>query len=155
MRDYDSSNFHDMKGKFKFHLTGRFPNGAAEFEKELHGVAADLHLVGFLKARSRYSIGHLEGDVYSLSYMRKWMEDRCNENGTIDTVQVFEDSYGIPEFRYTKLECIKDWRSPVRRRQHMSSLQEEAVIAQLQERSSKKHADHEKTLDRIKHPSLQ
>lgn len=141
--DFDSSNFHEMKGKFKFHISGRFPNGAVEFEKEIHHVASDLFLVGFLKVRSRYAMGHLQGDVYALSYMRKWMEDRYNESGTIDSVQVFDDSYGIPEFRYKKLECIKDWRSPVRRRQHMAAIQEQEMITKLEQRSRQKNSEEE------------
>ena len=133
--DFDASNFHEMKGKFKFHILGSFPYLAADFEKEIHLVASDLYLVGFLKVRSRYAMGHLQGDVYSLSYMRKWMEDRYNESGFIESVNVFDDSYGIPEYGYTKLECIKDWRSPVRRRQHMEAIREESLISRLHERS--------------------
>ena len=104
-------------------------------EAELYRIASDLHLLGFIKARSRYAIGHLQGDVFAMSYMRKWLEDRCNDSGKIDIVHVFGESYGLPEYRYTKLECIKDWRSPVRRRQHMAVLEEEARIAGLERKT--------------------
>jgi hypothetical protein len=135
---YDERDFHEMIGKFQFHVDGHFPNGGTGFEAEIHNVASDLHLLGFIKARSRYAMGHLQGDVYAMSYMRKWLQDRCNESGKIDYVHIFGDSYGLPEYRYTKLECIKDWRSPVRRRQHMAVLQEEARILEL-ERKTREH----------------
>jgi hypothetical protein len=140
LADYDETSYHNMSGKFQFHIDGRFPNSGTEFEREMFGVASDLFLVGFMKVRAGYALGHLQGDVLALSYMRKWMEYRYNESGTIDNLHFFGDSYGIPEFRYSKLECIKDWRSPVRRRQHMGVLHEEARITKLEERSRKKRA---------------
>lgn len=133
--DFDESSFHEMIAKFQFHLDGHFPTGGGCLEAELYRIASDLHLLGFIKARSRYAIGHLQGDVFAMSYMRKWLEDRCNDSGKIDIVHVFGESYGLPEYRYTKLECIKDWRSPVRRRQHMAVLEEEARIAGLERKT--------------------
>jgi hypothetical protein len=133
--EYDSSNFNEMLAKFQFRLEGFFPQGGTAIEAEIHKVASDLFLVGFIKVRSRYAIGHLQGDAYAMSYMRKWMEDRCNTSGKMESVHIFGDSYGIPEFRYSKLECIKDWRSPVRRRQHMESIREEGRIKQLEQRT--------------------
>lgn len=133
--DYDESNFHEMLAKFQFRLDGRFPDGGAGLEREVHAVASDLFLVGFIKVRSTYAMGHLQGDTYAMSYMRKWFEDRYNQSGRIDSVHIFGDSYGIPELRYTKLECIKDWRSPVRRRQHMASLTEDMKISDLERKT--------------------
>jgi hypothetical protein len=129
-----------MNAKFQFRINGHFPEGGTSLEEELHKVASDLFLLGFIKVRSRYAIGHLQGDAYATSYMRKWMEDRCNSSGKIDSVHVFDDSYGIPEFRYTKLECIKDWRSPIRRKQHMAAIREEAYISSLEERTRDKQS---------------
>lgn len=141
--DFDETNLHEMKGKFEFHVDGQFAKGGSEFEGEIHEVASDLFLVGFIKARSRYAMGHLQGDVFALSHMRKWLENRFSETARIKNVHVFEDSYGIPEYRYTKLECIKDWRSPVRRRQHMSAIQEDGKISLLQERSNQRRLPHD------------
>lgn len=124
--DFTDANYHEMNAKFQFHVDGVFPGGGEAFEEELFKVAQDLHLVGFMKVRSRYALGHLQGDVFSLSYMRKWLQDRQQTSGRMENVHIFEDSYGIPEFRYTKLECMKDWRSPIRRRQHMDALREDA-----------------------------
>lgn len=138
--NFDASNFHEMNAKFQFRINGHFPEGGTSLEEELHKVASDLFLLGFIKVRSRYAIGHLQGDAYATSYMRKWMEDRCNSSGKIDSVHVFDDSYGIPEFRYTKLECIKDWRSPIRRKQHMAAIREEAYISSLEERTRDKQS---------------
>ena len=139
--DYTEQNYHEMMGKFQFHLNGSFPEGGRYLENELHQTASDLHLLGFMKVRSMYAMGHLQGDVYALSYMRKWMEDKYNKSGRIDSVHIFEDSYGLPELRYSKLECIKDWRSPVRRRQHMEILQEEARLRELENRTRQKRDD--------------
>ena len=133
--DYDEATFHETRSKFQFHLSGSFPRGGVSFESELYRVASDLSLVGFIKARSQYAIGHLQGDSFSLSYMRKWLEDYCNDEGVIHKVHLFNDSFGIPEFRYSKLECIKDWRSPVRRRQHMEVLNEEARLVKLSDKT--------------------
>jgi len=133
--DFDESSFHEMRCKFQFHLSGTFHHGGASFDSELHNVASDLSLVGFIKTRSQYAIGHLQGDTYSVSHMRKWLKDRCNEEGTIHKVHFFDDSYGLPDFRYTKLESIKDWRNPVRRRQHMEALNEESRLAKLSDRT--------------------
>jgi hypothetical protein len=138
--NYDESNYHEMLAKFHFRLDGRFPDGGIVFETEVHSVASDLFLVGFIKVRSSYAMGHLQGDVYAMSYMRKWFEDRYNVSGRVDSVHIFGDSYGIPELRYTKLECIKDWRSPVRRRQHMGSLTEDMRISEL-ERKTRDRSD--------------
>jgi len=135
LTDYDESTFHEMRSKFQFHLSGSFRNGGASLEAELHRVASELSLVGFIKARSQYAIGHLQGDSYSLSYMRKWLENHCHDGGPIRNVHFFNSSYGLPEFRYSKLECIKEWRSPVRRRQHMEALNEEARLAKMSERT--------------------
>ena len=137
--DYDEITFHDMRSKFQFQLSGSFPEGGDSLEAEIHRVASDLSLVGFIKVRSRYAIGHLQGDSYSLSYMRKWLEDRCNETGTIQRVHIFSDSFGLPEMRYSKLECIKDWRSPVRRRQHMEVLSEDTRLAKLADDTRARH----------------
>ena len=137
---YDANSCHEMQAKFQFHINGAFPHGGVQFERELYMAALDLYLVGFMKVRSRYAMGHLQGDVLALSYIRKWMEDRYNDSGIINNVHIFEDSYGIPEFRYTKLECIKDWRSPARRRQHMGAIQEAGKISSLEERTREKQS---------------
>ena len=139
--DYDEETFHQMKGKFQFYISGSFPGGGSAFESEFHQAAADLHLVGFMKVRSKYAIGHFQGDVISLSYIRKWMEDGYNNSGIVDKVHIFDDSYGIPEFRYLKLECIKDWRSPIRRKQHMAAIHEEAKLLNLQTQTRKRDND--------------
>jgi hypothetical protein len=130
--DFDHTSYHRMVGKFQFHITGLFPRGGTAYEDELFRVASDLGLVGFIKARSGYALGHFQGDVFSLSHMRKWIDSRQQETGEVSAVHFFEDSYGLPELRYNKLECIKDWRSPIRRRQHMSVLQEEAKWDELE-----------------------
>ena len=139
--DFTEANFHEMKGKFQFYISGSFPNGGVQLEEEIHRCASELHMVGFMKVRSYYALGHFQGDPFSLSYIRKWMEDRCNTSGVIDAVHIFDDSYGIPEFRYTKLECIKDWRSPIRRKQHMAAIHEETRLANLQTRSRNKESE--------------
>ncbi len=125
-------------------MNGQF---RTEFESEIHSVASDLHLVGFLKCRSLYAMGHLQGNVYSLSYMRKWLEDRYADSARIDSVHVFEDSYGIPELRYSKLECIKDWRSPVRRRQHMEAINEQRRIHEMERRTRQREEETQKFVE--------
>jgi hypothetical protein len=133
--DFDDSSFHEMRSKFQFHLVGAFPFGGSTFESEIFSLASDLSLVGFIKVRARYAIGHFQGDSYSMSYMRKWLKDRYNEVGNIEKIHFFDDSEGLPDFRYSQLECIKDWRSPVRRRQHMAVLYEEARLSKLSEKT--------------------
>ena len=137
--DYSELNYHEILAKFQFHVSGSFPDGGRSFESELHSVASELSLVGFIKARSRHTIGHLQGDAFSLSYMRKWLEHRYNEFGIIDKVHIFDDNFGIPQYRYTRLESIKDWRSPVRRSQHMGVMHERARLASLTEKTRKRH----------------
>jgi len=144
LTDYDENTCHQMRGKFQFHISGHFPHGGAETERELFTTASDLFLVGFMKVRSTYAMGHLQGDVFALSYMRKWFQDRCNSCGTINNVHIFDDSYGLPELRYDKLECIRDWRSPIRRKQHMESLREEAKLHELERRTRERESQQEK-----------
>lgn len=145
--DFDASNMHEMKAKFQFYISGSFPDSGKFMEQELYRAASDLQLLGFIKVRARYAMGHLQGDTYSASYMRRWMESRCNSTGKIESVHVFDDSYGIPEFRYTKLECIKDWRSPIRRKQHMTAIREQAYITNLAERTRERQAARDSFID--------
>ena len=51
--NYTADSYHEMKAKFRFHLTGIFPNSGSAFESELHKQATTLHLLGFIKARSQ------------------------------------------------------------------------------------------------------
>jgi hypothetical protein len=138
-----------MRGKFQFHISGNFPDGGRDLEEELFTTASDLFLLGFMKVRSRYALGHFQGDVYSLSYMRKWIGDRCNKSGKIEHVHIFDDSYGLPECRYDKLECIRDWRSPVRRKQHMEILREESKLRELAQRTRDRQATQEALEEQI------
>jgi|LauGreDrversion4_2_1035121.scaffolds.fasta_scaffold08517_4 hypothetical protein len=133
--DFDASSYHELRSKFQFHLLGIFPLGGSTFESEIYAVASELSLVGFIKVRAQYAIGHFQGDSYSMSYMRKWLKDRYNQEGTIQKIHFFDDSEGLPDFRYSKLECIKDWRSPVRRRQQMAVLYEEARLVKLSDKT--------------------
>jgi len=110
--DYDESNFHEVQGKFRFSLTGRFPSGGALFEAEVFKAADDLFLSGNLKCRANFVRGELQGDANALSYMQKWLEQGHNslEAGRITSCSFSDHNFGVPPPTDRILRCVKDWR---------------------------------------------
>ncbi|KAF4668367.1 hypothetical protein FOL47_003072 [Perkinsus chesapeaki] len=122
--DYTEDDMHEMLGKYRFEITGKFPPDefgftAAPFEKEIWKVADDLFLKGWIRVREKFAQGELGGDVNALSYFRKWVEQQHNKSGVIHTSHFFDDNYGITKLPAPVLKCIKDMRPYRKKRLHM------------------------------------
>ena len=117
-KDYDETNFHEIQGKFKFAITGIFNLGGTVFESEIFKAADDLFLTGNIKCRTTFARGELQGDVYALSYMQKWLKQGHHslDAGKIKSVKFYDDNYGIPNPSDPVLRCVKDWRKYYLRR---------------------------------------
>merc|ERR1712031_27560 len=113
-----------MFGKFRFEVQGRFSQNGEIFEKEAFEVAFGLFLLGWFKCRSNFAIGHLQGDVFALAYMRRWLEERhlSAEAGRVDSVSFPEENLGLSEIVYKRLVCVKDWRKFGTKKQHMMAM---------------------------------
>eukprot|EP00439_Symbiodinium_sp_Y106_P001213 s1860_g1.t1 len=86
-----SSNFRLVEVKGIFHDKGYMA------EKEVFDTAFQLHLVGWLKVRATFILGHVQGDTYALSYFKKYLEEKhlSREAGTIDWVRLWEYNTGL------------------------------------------------------------
>lgn len=97
-RDFDEKNWHELFGKFRFELLGFFPHNGDLLRDKLLRVARDLFIVGWVKCRSQFAIGHLQGDVYALSYIRRWLEIHAEEE--ITGLKIFDENIGLQTLDY-------------------------------------------------------
>ncbi|OLQ08222.1 hypothetical protein AK812_SmicGene8301 [Symbiodinium microadriaticum] len=56
-------------------VKGIFHDKGYMAEKEVFDTAFQLHLVGWLKVRATFILGHVQGDTYALSYFKKYLEE--------------------------------------------------------------------------------
>merc|ERR1712137_869464 len=104
-------------------------------------AAFEMHLVGWLKVRSTTMIGHLQGDVYALSYFRKWLEEKhiTPKAGIINALRIYEVNIGLDKpLEYKTLLCVKDKRKYGKRKIHMLAQLEKLQIQRLEQESVEK-----------------
>ncbi|KAK1937595.1 hypothetical protein X943_003207 [Babesia divergens] len=114
--DYDASNMHEMNHRFRFKLDGTF--NRKSFESELESYCNQLFLVGWIKCRRSFAIGHLQGNVIATSYMKRWMEICGSKNASCRNYVFFDENYAIPKLDYTELTVVRDYRKPQKKAQH-------------------------------------
>eukprot|EP00403_Amphidinium_massartii_P007322 CAMPEP_0178384218 /NCGR_PEP_ID=MMETSP0689_2-20121128/7403_1 /TAXON_ID=160604 /ORGANISM="Amphidinium massartii, Strain CS-259" /LENGTH=217 /DNA_ID=CAMNT_0020004461 /DNA_START=42 /DNA_END=692 /DNA_ORIENTATION=+ len=132
---------HGLLGKFRFEVQGQFYKRAELAEKETFDTACYLSLVGWFKARERFMLGHLQGDVYALSYFQRWLQEKhlSMEAGRIDSIRIFEVSTGLPSpLSYHRLLIVKDLRKYGKQKIHLMKTLEKTQILRLQSDSARK-----------------
>eukprot|EP00916_Digyalum_oweni_P011822 GHVL01019639.1.p1 GENE.GHVL01019639.1~~GHVL01019639.1.p1 ORF type:complete len:228 (-),score=47.22 GHVL01019639.1:35-718(-) len=139
-KNRDESNFHEMMGKFRFSITGRFDEKGLVYEKEIAKATQDLGLVGWVKIRKKEAIGHLQGDVYALSYMRRWLSEYQPGLSHIENFDINSDSYGIPVLDYRLMKSVKDWRKPRKIKAHLSTANVKIKLKNLRRESRRRSA---------------
>jgi hypothetical protein len=135
--DYDLENMHEMQGRFKFEIWGKFPELGTLFEKEVFKTADDLYLTGWLKCRGAFVKGDLQGDVTALGYMQKWLREghHSNKAGQVDTFKITEENYGVPDLPARTLRCVKDWRKFYTKRDQHKAAQVKLDVEAMKNRS--------------------
>ncbi|ORM40901.1 uncharacterized protein BXIN_1779 [Babesia sp. Xinjiang] len=127
--DYDASNMHEMNHRFRFKLSGTF--NAKSFESELESHCNQLFLVGWIKCRRSFAIGHLQGNVIATSYMKRWMEICGAKNAHFASAIFFDENYAIPKLDYTELTVVRDYRKPQKKAQHQRAIEERREMRSL------------------------
>jgi len=148
--DYGPDNFHELWGKFQFEAQGRYAKKGEVAEKETFTAAFDLHLVGWLKIRTNQMLGHVQGDVYALSYFRRWLEEKhiSPEAGSTEWVRFWDTNTGLElPLRYNTLQCVKDQRKYKRKKIHLLKSLEKAQIAALESESAVRRQEEERFYD--------
>merc|ERR1712007_952 len=126
--EHTPETFHEILGKFRFEVNGTFYGMGYDAEKEFFDNAFNLHLVGWIKVREKFVLGHVQGDSFALSYYRKWLEEKhlSPEAGKMEWTRFWEMSLGIApqDLKYTHLHCVKDRRRYGSKKNHqMRALQ--------------------------------
>lgn len=71
-----------------------------------------------MKARKTFALGHLQGDVFAIANMQRWMKEHqmSSEAGIVDTttdeggVKIWDENFGIAEpLAYQQLIMLKNW----------------------------------------------
>ncbi|SCP05209.1 conserved Plasmodium protein, unknown function [Plasmodium ovale] len=123
-RNYDITNFHEVKSKFRFEINGFFQDGGNVFCDELYTTAKRMFLVGWIKCRRRFAIGHFQGDSYAISYLRHWFDMYSSEINKIENLKIFDENHGIPNFDYYNITIVRDYRSPAKKKMHLIQSEE-------------------------------
>ncbi|SBT77863.1 conserved Plasmodium protein, unknown function [Plasmodium ovale] len=123
-RNYDITNFHEVKSKFRFEINGFFQDGGNVFCDELYTTAKRMFLVGWIKCRRRFAIGHFQGDSYAISYLRHWFDMYSSEFNKIENLKIFDENHGIPNFDYYNITIVRDYRSPAKKKMHLIQSEE-------------------------------
>ncbi|KAL8269990.1 hypothetical protein Esti_006090 [Eimeria stiedai] len=144
-RDYTEKTFHELFGKFRFEVLGSFPYEGTLFRDQMLRVARDLFIVGWVKCRSKFAIGHLQGDAYALSYFRRWLEVHAEEN--ISSISFFDESLGLRSLDYEQVAAVNDYRSPAKKKLHMLVAAEKRKALLLERDSQRRAAAHQQFID--------
>ena len=145
-KSFTETNFHEMQGRFKFEILGRFYQAGEVFEKEAFKAADDLYLAGYIKSRGAFVKGDLQGDVYALSYMQKWLKQghHSREAGDVTSVRIYDENFGVPDLPKRTLRCIKDWRKHYTKRDQFEALKLKEQVNQMKQHSLQQQKDKEK-----------
>ncbi|SOV12360.1 conserved Plasmodium protein, unknown function [Plasmodium sp. gorilla clade G2] len=118
-KEYDITNFHEVKSKFRFEIKGFFEDGGNMFCEELYRTAKRLYIVGWIKCRKRFATGHFQGDSYTISYMRHWFDMYSSDRNKIEALKIFDENHGIPNFDYYNITIVRDYRTPGKKKMHL------------------------------------
>ncbi|GAW81968.1 hypothetical protein, conserved [Plasmodium gonderi] len=118
-RNYDITNFHEVKSKFRFEINGFFEDEGNVFCDELYRTAKRMFIVGWIKCRKRFAMGHFQGDSYAISYLRHWFDMYSSQTNKIDKLRIFDENHGISNFDYYNITVVKDYRSPAKKKMHL------------------------------------
>jgi len=135
----EASQFHEMKSKFRFTVSGTFEKKGEPFQREMMQMCRNLELVGWLKCRKGFAVGHLQGDIYALSYMKRWLDRDETRNGRIQSVSFFDENFGIPAFDFKNLVAVYDRRSPSKKKMHSLMLRNSLSSVRLKKASDKRN----------------
>lgn len=140
----EATKLHEMKSKFRFSLEGRFERKGDPFQREILQLCRKLELVGWVKCRAEFALGHLQGDVYALAYLKRWLDREETKNGRIDSVRFFDENYGIGSFQFTKLLALYDRRTPAKKKMHLLMLRSKLGSVRFKEESDKRNQEIER-----------
>ncbi|CDI82940.1 hypothetical protein, conserved [Eimeria acervulina] len=115
------------------------------FRDKMLRVSRDLFLVGWIKCRSKFAIGHVQGDVYALSYFRRWMERHAEEE--IKCCSFTEETIGLQKLDYEQMAAVNDYRSPAKKKLHMLLSAERQKAHQLERDAQRRAANYRDYLD--------
>jgi hypothetical protein len=140
--DFTLDNCHEMQGRFRFEVRGNFARQGILMEKAFFQAADDLYLAGWIKARGAVILGDLQGDVFALSYMQRWinerhfMEDKIQSTiDRVDGVTISHENYGVVDLPKRTLRCVKDWRKHYTKRDQFTAAKLNIQLDQLKSRS--------------------
>ncbi|CDR93962.1 hypothetical protein, conserved [Babesia bigemina] len=153
--DYNAENMHEMNHRFRFKLAGTF-NGevpsppppphvsaAKSFESELESYCNQLFLVGWIKCRRYFAIGHvgaapvlrpipqLQGNVIATSYMKRWMQISGAKSAHFNSAVFFDENYAIPKLDYQELTVVRDYRKPQKKAQHQRAVSAPTSVVKM------------------------
>lgn len=146
---YHEDNLHQLMGKFQFEAKGIFRGKGYLAEEEVFDTAYNLHLVGWLKIRATFMLGHVQGDTFALSYFRRWLEEKhlSRDAGNIDWVRLWEMNTGLEELKYKMLVCIKDRRKYKNKKVHIITSLEKTQIAQFEREAAVRREQQQQFVD--------
>ena len=120
-RNWTIDDMHEMKARVRFTTTGRFPGMGYGFERQCFKAADDMYLKGWIRCRSNFAVGVVEGDLWAVMYFRKWLKERHATGVDMNKVVFSEENYGITKFSYDRLISVKDWRGFTKKRDHQAN----------------------------------
>eukprot|EP00386_Alphamonas_edax_P007171 GDKI01023764.1.p1 GENE.GDKI01023764.1~~GDKI01023764.1.p1 ORF type:complete len:233 (-),score=67.69 GDKI01023764.1:197-895(-) len=149
--DFTPQNWHEMKGRFRFVLEGQFDEGGELFKNDLIRTCKDLSLVGWVKCRKKFAIGHLYGDVYGLSYAKKFLSEKMSPGARIESVKFHDENFGIrgdkDDMPYRYVRVMEEYRKPSKLKMHTLQIAGRVRVAKMQEESAQRRYEIEKFLD--------
>eukprot|EP01066_Platyproteum_vivax_P010740 Platyproteum_vivax@DN4842_c0_g1_i1.p1 len=132
------TNWHNVKGRFRFELQGYFDDKGKVYEKELANLAKELQLVGWIKCRGKFCLGHFQGDSVALSYAMKWITEH-QKGANVNFQRFFDDNYGIKKLDYPNFVSVKDWRRPPTKKIHNIARSQTVQVDHLIKDSQERH----------------
>mmetsp|Transcript_42185 Transcript_42185/g.89246 ORF Transcript_42185/g.89246 Transcript_42185/m.89246 type:complete len:268 (-) Transcript_42185:123-926(-) len=110
-------HWNTLNGRYRFKITGSFPEGGTQIESEVFRTCQRLGLVGWMRARGVYVDGHVQGNAKALMSLRKWIEERhmSPRCGRVDNILIDDQNFGITklgvgDMEYRVMVSLKDWR---------------------------------------------
>jgi len=143
----DAANLHEMKSKFRFSAEGFFQNKGTGFETDILRLCRTLELVGWVKCRRRFALGHLQGDVTSLAYLKRWLDRDETKGGKIQNVRFYDENFGIANFDFTNLIAIYDRRTMSKKKLHLLMLRNRISSLRFHEASDRRNQEIERFLE--------
>eukprot|EP00921_Rhytidocystis_pertsovi_P001787 GHVQ01003075.1.p1 GENE.GHVQ01003075.1~~GHVQ01003075.1.p1 ORF type:complete len:239 (-),score=21.34 GHVQ01003075.1:261-977(-) len=126
---FNSGNFHTMNASVKFQARGLFYDDGDVFRKELRKVCEDLHLHGGFIVNERSSTGHIQGDVFAVGNLRRWLDLRCATGGVIRTVRFWGENYAMPKLDFNGIRVKQDFRRPAKKLHNKKIHEKEAGVS--------------------------